>query len=159
MDSIVFPVERSSLTVLDMLDSRYMAPGGQLHGRQMEAQFRKLEQECRGLQSMLMKAGDTSREGGFGGGAAAPKRDVLRPLYAPTSPRIPARRDSPPAKRGPAGAGASPRDAGLFGGAPMRESSPRPESAHGRMLKTSRSAAAALGYYDQETTSCLTRTE
>jgi hypothetical protein len=30
-------------TVLDLLDSRYMAPGGQLHGRHIEAEFNALE--------------------------------------------------------------------------------------------------------------------
>ena len=44
MGSIVYPVDRNSLTVLDLLDRRYMAPGGQLHGRHVEAQFRQLEQ-------------------------------------------------------------------------------------------------------------------
>ena len=140
MSSIVFPVERSSLTVLDMLDSRYMAPGGQLHGRQMEAQFRKLEQECRSLQSMLIRAtdlkSDASREV-EGGGAAPQKRDVLRPLHVPSSPRFPARRDASSASK--------PRTAGVFGGGSPTSS--RPGSTQGRMLKTSRSAAAALGYY------------
>ena len=141
--SVVYPVDGSHLTVLDRLDSRYMAPGGQLYARYLEGEFRALQQEMHSMrfvlgqlcdfdarpvgrvliQRALAKAGDERPMHPFGFSMPPAARCRQRHGKRRTrSVRRPKERATTPAQ------------------------SRRPESAQRRRLKTSQSAAAMLGY-------------
>ena len=143
--SVVYPVERSAVTFLDLLDSRYMAPGGQLHGRHIEALNRQLEQKMSDRfdtlqeQMLVMQSFLTQLvQGKFPQGPV--KSNAVSPCFSITAAsHQTAAADSDHLKMN--SPSAMPSAAGT-----MRSLPSRPGSAHVRMLQASRSAASVLGY-------------
>jgi hypothetical protein len=150
MSSIVYPKKPESFTVLDLLDSRYMAPGGRLHGRHLEALFKQqavqveaCTEQCSFVRSMLSRVVEAigspalaslDREG--------PQKRSLRPMHSPrfsvtVASHLSASADGEQLARTTLGAQSHASRGGLVS---------RPASAHSKMLRSTRSAAALLGY-------------
>ena len=161
LNSIVYPVERKNLTVLDLLDSRYMAPGGQLHASNLEAQFRLMERNLSDKMDVVSSQlahlrsyfGQVVKASGLadslpGHAATSLLVDPAAAVGAQkrtTSPRftltaVDIQTASADGARLFERTGAPPSGHGTLAGAM------RPGTAHARMLKSSRSAAASLGY-------------
>jgi hypothetical protein len=144
--SVVHPIgDRRSLTVLDLLDERYMAPGGQLAAQHLEAEFRRLQQEVHSLRFALVgHVKDALADMDLLSAYKTVASGAMRPLS--TSPRF----SMPPGSRLPSTAWqemvvATTED--LVSGrlTPARQVV-RPGSAKSRRLQATRSAAALMGY-------------
>lgn len=146
--SVVYPVDGSHLTVLDRLDSRYMAPGGQLYARYLEGEFRALQQEMHSMRFVLGQLCDFDARpvGRVLIQRALAKAGDERPMH-PFGFSMPPGGALPPTSWQKAH---EERAAAERERATTPAQSRRPESAQRRRLKTSQSAAAMLGYQEDD---------